>query len=84
MNVIPRFPRIMLDSKIFPLHKIPQFPIDHLTIQNFFHNPFLFSIHNFWRWQRLQNMTSNRIRQSWSEFDDIEDRIKTAYRSGKF
>jgi hypothetical protein len=84
MNIIPRFPRVMLDSETLPLYKILQFPIDHLTIQNFFDNPFLFFIHNFQRWWRFWNMTSNRIRQSWSEFDNIEDRMKMAYRSGKF
>jgi hypothetical protein len=74
----------MLDSETLSLYKILQFPIDHLTIQIFFHNPFLFSIYDFWRWWRFQNMTSNRIKWSWSEFDNIEDRMKTAHRSGKF
>jgi hypothetical protein len=39
MNTVPRFPRVVLDSETFPFDQIPQFPIDHLAIQNFLYYP---------------------------------------------
>jgi hypothetical protein len=84
VNAIPRFPRVVLNSKTFPFDQILQFPIDHLAIQNFFHYSLFFSIHNFWRWQRFWMLPQNGVRQSRSKFDDVKDRMQTAHGSGEF
>ena len=49
MNIFPRFPRIMLNSVSFPFDQVAQFPVNHLTIQDLFHNPLFFSVYDFWK-----------------------------------
>jgi len=47
MNIIPRFPGIVLNTETFPFDQVTQFPVNHLTIQDFLHHPLFFAIHNF-------------------------------------
>ena len=47
MNIFPRFPGIMLDSVSFPFDQVSQFPVNHLTIQDLFHDSLFFSIYDF-------------------------------------
>ena len=47
MNISPRFPGIVLNSVSFPLDQVVQFPVNHLTVQDLFHDPFFFSIYDF-------------------------------------
>ena len=49
MNIFPRFPGIVLDSVSFPFDQVAQFPVNHLTVQDLFHNPFFFSVYDFWK-----------------------------------
>jgi hypothetical protein len=48
MNVIPSLPRVVFDTETFSFDEILQFPVDHLTVQNLLHYPFLFAIDYFW------------------------------------
>ena len=47
MNIFPRFPGIMLNSVSFPFDQVSQFPVNHLTIQDSFHDPLFFSVYDF-------------------------------------
>ena len=44
VDIVPRLPGVMLDSKSFPFHQVAELPIHHLAVQNFLYNPFLFTI----------------------------------------
>jgi len=48
MNIIPRFPGIVLNTETLSFHQVTQFLVHHPTIQDFLHHPLLFAIHNFW------------------------------------
>ena len=47
MNIFLRFPGIVRDSISFPFDEVSQFLINHLTIQDLFHDPFFFSVYDF-------------------------------------
>jgi hypothetical protein len=47
MNIVPSLPRVVFNTETFPFDEIPQFPIDHLTVQNLLYYPFLFAIDYF-------------------------------------
>ena len=63
MNIFPRFPGIMLHSISFPFNQVSQFPVDHLAIQDLFHDPFFFSIYDFQ--ERGREWMSSRYRVFW-------------------
>ena len=48
MNIIPRFPGIVFNTETIPFDQVTQFPVDHLTVQDFLHYPLLLAIYNFW------------------------------------
>jgi hypothetical protein len=52
MYIIPGFPRIVLDAKVLPFHQVPEFPVDHLAVQDLFYNPLFFSVDDLRRWRR--------------------------------
>ena len=47
MNIFLRFSGIVLDSISFPFDQVAQFLVNHLTVQDLFHNPFFFSVYDF-------------------------------------
>jgi len=65
MNIIPRFPGVVFNTKTLPLHQVTKFPVNHPTIQDFLHYPLFFTINNFWKWR--QSCPSARNRVQWSQ-----------------
>jgi len=49
-KVVPIFPAVVLYYVAFPFDQILQFPLEHPTVQDFFHNVLFFAINKFWRW----------------------------------
>jgi len=56
-NVIPIFPSVMLHTITFPLNQVLELPAEDATVENLFHNIFLFTIDEFW-WRRRRCMSS--------------------------
>src|SRR5271156_3992973 len=79
VNVVPRFPRVMFNAVTLPFDEVAQLPVHHLGIQNFFHNPLLFTIDDLRKWRRCWATTRNGVRRSRQKFDDIKDRVQTAH-----
>ena len=52
MDIIQGLPGIVFDAKSFPLNHVAQSPVYHPAVQDFFYNPFFFSINNFQEWER--------------------------------
>ena len=64
----------MFDSKSFPFDQVAQFPIDHFAIQNFFYNPFLFFLYDFWKWGGgTRSSAWDQVIWCRGQFDNIED-----------
>jgi len=80
MNNIPRFPGVVFNTKTLQFDQVIKFPVDHPTIQDFFHYPLFFAIYNFQkqRWSHL--LARNGVRRSHRQFDYIEDRMKLTHR----
>jgi hypothetical protein len=83
MDIVMRFPRIMFYAKIFPLHQVPKFPVDHLAIENLLDYPFFLALDNFWGWRRWNVSTGDRVGRSRSQFDDIENWVETSHGRGE-
>ena len=56
-NVIPIFPSVVLHTITFPLNQVLELPVEDATVENLFHNIFLFAVDEF-RWQRRWCMSS--------------------------
>src|SRR5277367_1315634 len=84
MNIVPRFPRVMFNAVTLPFDEVAELPVHHLGIQNFFHNPLLFTIDDLRKWRRCWATTRNGVRRSWQKFDDIKDRVQMAHEWGEF
>src|SRR5882762_10151176 len=76
VHVVPRFPRVVLRSKVFPFYQVPQFPVHHSAVQNFFHHPLFFSVNDFRRRRWWGMSTVNGDRKRWSQHDHIKDWVK--------
>ena len=51
-NVIPIFPSVVLHTITFPLNQVLELPAEDATVENLFHNIFLFAVDEFrWWWQ---------------------------------
>jgi hypothetical protein len=57
MDIVPRFPRVVLNAKVLPFNQVPKLPVDHLAVQDLFYNPFLFTIYDI-RGRRTVNGSS--------------------------
>jgi len=66
------FPGISLYPVAFPLDQVLEFPSEHPTVQDLFHNIFLFPIHKFWEWWRVSRSSGNQV-------IDIEDWVKASH-----
>ena len=78
MNVIPRLPRIVFHPVPLPLDKEPQFPVDHLGVQDLLNDPFLFSVDELRRRRWFRTTSGDGIRGGWCQLDDIENGMKAA------
>ena len=56
-NVIPIFPSVVLHTITFPLNQVLELLAEDATVENLFHNIFLFAIDEF-QWQRRWYMSS--------------------------
>ena len=75
MNIFLRFPGIVLNSISFPLDQVAQFPVNHLTVQDLFHNPFFFSIYNFRKWGKEWVSPMYRVFRCKGQLNDIKDQV---------
>ena len=57
-NVIPIFPSVVLHAITFPLNQVLELPAEDATVENLFHNIFLFAVDKF-RWQRRWCISSS-------------------------
>jgi len=73
IDVVPGFPGVMLYSISFPFDQVAKLPVHHLAVQNFLHNPFLFTVNYFWRRGRAWSSTFNWVIWGRSQLDNIED-----------
>jgi len=49
VEILQVFPCIPLYPIAFPFDQVLEFPSEHSTVQDFFHNVLLFPIYEFWR-----------------------------------
>jgi len=49
-DVFQIFPRVPFYAITFPFDQVLKTSLEHPTVQNLFHNVFLFTIHKFWGW----------------------------------
>ena len=73
------FPGVFLCPIAFPFDQVLEFPSEHSTVQNLFHNIFLFSINEFQRWWWVLTSSSNQVVGSGRQFHDVEDWVKTSH-----
>jgi len=79
VHVVPRFPGIVFNAKILPLHQVPELPVYNFAVQDFFHNPLFFSLNDLGRWSRRGASTWDRIIRGWSQLHHVEDWVKAAH-----
>jgi hypothetical protein len=84
MNIVPRFPGIVFNSKVLPFHQIPELPVDDLAIQDFLYHPFFFTVDNLWEWWKRETSPCNRVSRGWCKFNHIKDRMEAFHGHGKF
>ena len=60
-NVIPIFPSVVLHTITFPLNQVLELPAEDATVENLFHNIFLFTIDEFRWWQRWCMSSGDRV-----------------------
>ena len=65
INILQVFPSIILDSIAIPLNEVLESLSEHPTVQNPFHDIFLFTINKFQR--RGQVLTSSRNQVLWGQ-----------------
>ena len=56
-NVIPIFPSVVLHTITFPLNQVLELLVEDATVENLFHNVFLFAVDEF-RWRQQWCMSS--------------------------
>jgi len=83
MNIIPRFPGIVLNAETLPLDQVTKLPVDHPTIQDLLHHPLLFTIYNLWKWRRSRPSARDGVQRSQRQFDHIEDGMESTHRRRK-
>ena len=83
MQIIPRLPGIVFNSKSFPFNQVAQFPVDDFAVQDLLHNPFLFSIYNLREWRGKGVLSMYRVFRGQCQLDYIENRMKVAHGGGK-
>ena len=60
-NVIPIFPSVVLHTITFPLNQVLELPAEDATVENLFHNIFLFAVNEFQWWQRWCMSSGDQI-----------------------
>ena len=72
MHIVPRLPRVVFNSEVFPLYEVAEFPVNHFAVQDLFHHPFLFSVDNLR--ERLRGCTPSGYWIFWcrSKFYHVE------------
>jgi len=79
VEILQVFPGVPLYSIAFPFDQILGLPLEHPTVQDLFHNIFLFPIHEFQgRWQ-VPTSSSDWVVRSGRQFHDIEDWVKASH-----
>ena len=68
---------LYLYSVSFPLDQVMQFTVDHLTVQDLFHDPFFFSVYNFWEWGRKWVLSLYKVFWCGSQLNNIEDWVQS-------
>ena len=56
-NVIPIFPSVVLHTITFPLNQVLELPAEDVTVENLFHNIFLFAVDEV-QWRQWWCMSS--------------------------
>ena len=56
-NIILIFPSVVLHAITFPLNQVLELPAEDATVENLFHNVFLFAVDKF-QWRRRWCMSS--------------------------
>ena len=63
-KILPVLPSVPLYTIAFPLDQVLKFSSEHPTVQNLFHNIFLFSVDKFWWRQWVPTPSDNRVIQN--------------------
>jgi len=79
VEILRVFPGISFYPVVFLFDQILEFPLEHPTVQDFFHNIFLFPIYEFWGWWRVLMSSGNRVVRSGRQLHDIEDWVKASH-----
>jgi len=80
VEVLWVFPGVSLCSIAFPFDQVLKFPSEHSTVQDLFHDVFLFSINEFQRRQRVPMSSGDQIVGSGRQIRNVENWVKTSHR----
>jgi len=58
------FPGILLYPVAFPFDQVLEFPSEHSTVQDHFHNILFFSIYEFWWWWWVPTSSGDQVIRS--------------------
>ena len=72
MDTVTGLPGIMFNFESFPFDQVMQLLVNHPTVQDFFYNPFLFSLYDLWDWGRTRASAWYWVLQCRGQFDNIE------------
>jgi len=79
VEILQVFPGISLYPVSFPLDQVLEFPSEHPTVQDLFHNVLHFPIYEFRRQLRVPTSSDNRVVGSGGQLHDVKDWVKTSH-----
>ena len=77
------FPRVGFQAITFPFNQILELASEHPAVDNLSYNTFLLSIYEFWQWRLRSVLTWDWVRWSRSQFDYVEDWVKSLHGQGE-
>ena len=83
VEILRVFPGISLYPVAFPLDQVLEFPSEHPTVQDLFHNILLFPIYEFRRRWRVPMSSDDQVVGSGRQLHNIKDRVKMSHRGRK-
>jgi len=79
VEILRVFPGISLYPVAFPLDQVLEFPSEHPTVQDLFHNVLFFPIYEFQQRWRIPMSSDDQVVGSGRQLHDIKDWVKMSH-----